>query len=119
MTPLRRHSAPAMGRLPRYKHEIAALRKNSCERLHVSLEEYNGLDLVNLAVKRDSTGKHRIGGMKQTARYVSIQLRQLPDLIRALQDAQAKAITEGLLEASVESASKRKGLETTWVAGEP
>jgi hypothetical protein len=24
-----------MGRAPRYKHEIAALRKNSCERLHI------------------------------------------------------------------------------------
>ena len=96
-TPLRRHTAPAMGRAPKYKYEIAALRKNSCERLHITLEEYNGTDLTNLAVKRDSTGKHRIGGMKGTARFVSIQTRQLPDLIKALQDAEAKATAMGLL----------------------
>lgn len=86
-----------MGRAPRYKHEVAALRKNSCERVHISLEEYNGIDLTNLAVKRDSTGKHRVGSMKQTARYVSIQTQQLPDLIKALQDAEAKARELGVL----------------------
>lgn len=96
-TALRRHSAPAMGRAPRYKYEIAALRKNSCERLLVSLEEYNGADLTNLCVKRDSTGKHRLNGMKGTARFVSIQTRQLPDLIKALQDAESKARELGLL----------------------
>ena len=96
-----------MGRAPLYKIEIAALRKNSCERLHVSLEEYNGTDLTNLAVKRDGTGKHRLNGMKATARFVSIQTRLLPDLIRALQGAEARAIAEGLLQAPSESTSER------------
>lgn len=96
-TALRRHSAPAMGRAPKYKHEIAAMRKNSCERVHISLEEYNGVDLLNLAVKRDSTGRHNLKDMKQTARFVSIQTRQLPELIKALQNAEAKAKAMGLL----------------------
>ncbi len=98
VTPLQRHSAPQMGRQARYKHQIASLRKNSCERLTVSIEEYNGTDLLNLAVKRDSTAKHRIGSMKQTARFVSIQVHQLPALIEALKNAEAKAREIGLLE---------------------
>jgi hypothetical protein len=102
------HSAPKMGRAARYKHRIASLRKNSLERLDVSLEEYNGVDLVNLAVVRDSTGNHRLNGMQGTARYVSIATRLLPQLITALQDAQRKAREIGTLapEENKETCSK-------------
>lgn len=96
--PYNRHTAPAMGRAPAYKHEIASLRKNSGERLVVTLEEYNRSDLCNLTVRRDGSGQHRKGKMKATARVVSIRVSQLPALIAALQDARAKAVDMGTLE---------------------
>jgi len=99
MKQLHRHSAPKMGRETNYKHSIAKLRKNSCERLHVDLTEYNNMNLLNLSVQRDSTGKHRVGKMKHTARYISIQVHQLPDLIEALQQAEIKARDIGVLSA--------------------
>ena len=82
------HSAPKMQRAPRYKHKVATLRKNSMERLDITLEEYNGCDLVNLAVVTDSTGHHRLNRMKHTARYVSVSARLPPQLIEALQEAE-------------------------------
>jgi hypothetical protein len=91
------HSAPKMARAARYKHTIANIRKNSCERLQVTLEEYNGCDLVNLSVVRDSTGRHSLNGMRGTARFVSLNARLLPQLIAALQDAERKAQELGLL----------------------
>ena len=94
------HSAPKMIRAPRYKHKVASLRKNSMERLDITLEEYNGADLVNLAVARDSTGHHRLNGMRGTARYVSLNARLLPQLIAALQEAERKAVELGILELS-------------------
>ena len=78
-------------RAPRYKHKVATLRKNSMERLDITLEEYNGCDLVNLAVVRDSTGHHSLNRMKHTARYVSVSARLLPQLIEALQQAESRA----------------------------
>jgi hypothetical protein len=93
-----------MQRAPRYKHKVATLRKNSMERLDISLEEYNGCDLVNLAVVRDSTGKDRLNGMRGTARYVSVSTRLLPQLIAALQEAQQKAAELGLLQLSTTDA---------------
>jgi hypothetical protein len=87
-----------MGRTARYKHRIASLRKNSLERLDITLEEYNGVDLLNLAVVRDSTGKHRLNAMRGTARYVSINARLIPQLILALQDAERKATELGILD---------------------
>jgi hypothetical protein len=92
------HSAPKMSRTARYKHTIANIRKNSCERLQVTLEEYNGCDLLNLSVVRDSTGRHRLNGMRGTARYVSLNTRLLPQLIAALQEAERKARELGVLE---------------------
>lgn len=97
MPELRRHSAPQMGRAPRYHIEVANIRKNSMERLQVLLTEYNGADLVHVAVARDATGKHHVRGMKGTARYVSLNVRQLPALISALEEARSRAIAEGLL----------------------
>jgi hypothetical protein len=99
------HSAPKMQRAPRYKHKVATIRKNSMERLHITLEEYNGCDLLNLAVVRDSTGRHQLNGMRGTARYVSLHARLLPQLIAALQDAQRKAQELGILTPSTNTNS--------------
>ena len=97
MTTYRRHNAPRMGRKAAYRHQIANLRKNSGERLIVQIEEFNGADLVSLVVKRDSSGQHRIGKMKATARLVSIRIDQLSALIKALMEAQNRAVQEGIL----------------------
>lgn len=97
------HSAPKMQRAPRYKHKVATLRKNSMERLDITLEEYGGHDLLNIAVVRDSTGHHRLNGMRGTARYVSVNTRLLPQLIAALQDAERKAQELGILSPETHS----------------
>ena len=99
---LSRHSAPQMDRKPRYRHKVASFRKNSMERIDVSLDEYNGSDLVNIAVVRDATGAHSLNGMKGTARYVTVQTRQLRDLIEALRTAERLAVAEGILSAEVD-----------------
>jgi hypothetical protein len=97
------HSAPKMPRAARYKHKIATLRKNSMERLDITLEEYNGCDLLNLAVVRDSTGNHSLNRMKGTARFVSVNVCLLPQLIVALQDAQHRAHELGLLPSEIDT----------------
>ena len=84
-----------MGRAPRYKHRIASLRKNSCERLDITLEEYNGADLLNLSVVATTVGRHALNRMKGTARFVSVGVRMLPDLIEALQAAERQALRDG------------------------
>lgn len=73
----------------------------------MSLEEYNGTDLCNLSVVRDSTGKHRTDRMKGTARFVSIQTAQLPTLIEALQEAARKAIEIGVLASPTNLADRQ------------
>lgn len=100
-----RHSAPKMGRAAKYKIPIANLRKNSGERLHVQLEEYNGQDLFSMIVKRDATGQHRMGKMKATQRSISIRIDQLGALIDALQDAKTKAVEIGVLADSQKGAA--------------
>jgi hypothetical protein len=62
----------------------------------VQLTEHNGVDLVDVAVVRDTTGKHDVRGMKGTARYVSLNVRQLSALIAGLEDARRRATAEGL-----------------------
>jgi hypothetical protein len=86
-----------MGRAARYKHKVATLRKNSMERIDITLEEYNGADLLNLAVVRDSSGRHSLNGMRNTARYVSVNARLIPQIIAALQEAERKAQELGVL----------------------
>ena len=98
---LSQHSAPQMTRQPKYRHKVATLRKNSMERVGITLDEYNGNDLLNIAVVRDSTGSHALNHMKGTARYVTLQTRQLRDLIRCLQDAERRAVAEGILAPEV------------------
>src|SRR5690349_6832936 len=67
------HTAPKMARAPRYRHKVASFRKNSMERVDVTLEEYNGLDLLNLSITRDSSGRHSLNRMRGTALYISLQ----------------------------------------------
>jgi hypothetical protein len=60
-----------------------------------------GADLCHVSVKRDGTGNHSLNKMKGTARYVSLSVRLLPQLIAALQDAEREALADGLLQAAV------------------
>jgi hypothetical protein len=53
------HTAPKMARAPRYRHKVASFGKNSMERVDVMLEEYNGIDLLNVSVS-DSSGQHSL-----------------------------------------------------------
>ena len=76
------HSAPKMNRPPRYRHKVASFRKNSLERIDVEPTEYNGVDLCNIAVVRDSTGRHQLNAMHGTSRFVSIGIQLLPELYR-------------------------------------
>ncbi|HEY7557158.1 MAG TPA: hypothetical protein VIH18_20340 [Candidatus Binatia bacterium] len=99
------HSAPKMSRAPRYRHKVASIRKNSLERIDIELIEYNGNDLCHIAVKRDSSGHHSLNRMKETARYVSLNVRLLPQLITALQDAQRKAFELGIVDTSNQEAT--------------
>jgi hypothetical protein len=94
------HSAPKMHRAPRYRHKVASIRKNSLERIEIELIEYNDNDLCHIAVKRDSSGHHSLNRMKETARYVSLNVRLLPQLIAALRDAEQRAQELNLLERS-------------------
>jgi hypothetical protein len=94
------HSAPKMSRAPRYRHKVASIRKNSLERIEIELIEYNDNDLCHIAVKRDSSGHHSLNKMRETARYVSLATRLLPQLIAALQDAQRRAAELGILEST-------------------
>src|SRR4051812_19461802 len=103
------HTAPKMDRASRYRHKVASFRKNSMERVDITIEEYNGLDLLNLFVTRDSSGKHSLNRMRGTARYISLQVKQLPQLIEALKEAERLAIKQGLLGRPSELESYRNG----------
>ncbi len=96
------HSAPKMNRPPRYRHKIGSFHKNSLERVEVELTEYNGVDLCNIAVVRDDSGRHSLNGMKGTARYVSLGVRHLDRLISDLTKAREHAHAMGLLGKSTE-----------------
>jgi hypothetical protein len=74
------HTAPKMVRAPRYRHKVASFRKNSMERLDIVIEEYNGL-----------------------------QIKQLPQLIDALKEAEQLAIKRGLLGRPSEQGIYRNG----------
>jgi hypothetical protein len=95
-----------MHRAPRYRHKVASIRKNSLERIEIELIEYNDNDLCHIAVKRDSSGHHSLNKMRETARYVSLKVQLLPQLIDALQGAQRKAIELGIVETSNHEATE-------------
>jgi hypothetical protein len=75
--------------------QLAVIRKNALEEIRVGLAEFNGHDLINLRVWADP----RNGGTERipTKAGIACNVRLLPDLIDALQKAEAAARKAGLL----------------------
>ena len=73
---------------------IATIPKNQAEEIRVGLDEYKGHDLVSLRVWTDPyAGDERV----PTRKGVSMSVALLPELIAALQEAEAAAQAAGLL----------------------
>ena len=73
----------------------AIIRKNMAEEIRVELSEFNGHDLINVRVWADP----RNGGTERipTKAGIACNVRLLPELIEALQKAEAAARKAGLL----------------------
>jgi len=74
---------------------IAVIRKNAMEEIRVELTEFNGYDLIHLRVWTEP----RAGGSERipTKAGIACRVTLLPDLIAALQQAEAAARAAGLL----------------------
>ena len=73
----------------------SVLRKNMAEEIRIGLSEFNGHDLVNIRVWADP----RNGGAERipTKAGIACRIALLPELITALQQAEAEARMRGLL----------------------
>ena len=78
--------------------EIAKFWKNRGrnESVHVTLSEYEGRALINVRVY--STGTDGID--RPTPKGVAMSIRKLPLLVRALLEAESRALEIGLLDGS-------------------
>ncbi len=74
---------------------ISVIRKNAAEEIRVELTQFNGHDLINVRVWTDP----RTGGVERipTKAGIACNARLLPELIAALQQAEAEARMRGLL----------------------
>ena len=74
---------------------ISGIRKNAAEEIRVELAEFNGHQLVNFRVWTDP----RDGGAERipTKAGIACRVALLPELIAALQQAEAEARGRGLL----------------------
>jgi hypothetical protein len=74
---------------------IATVRKNALEEIRIELSEFNGHDLVNVRVWAEPRG----GGTDRipTKAGIACNVRLLPELIEALQQAEMAARNAGLL----------------------
>ena len=77
------------------RYRGAVLRKNMAEEIRIELSEFNGHDLVNIRVWADP----RNGGAERipTKAGIACRIALLPELIAALQQAEAEARGRGLL----------------------
>ena len=82
------------------KH-IATFAKNKAEEVRIDLTEYQGHDLVSARVWAPSDGT---GVKVPTRKGLTLNVRLLPDLIEALQEAEREARAAGLLKESSEAA---------------
>lgn len=74
---------------------IATIPKNQSEEIRIGLDEYKKHDLVSIRVWADPyAGDERV----PTKKGISVSVRLLPDLIAALQEAEAAAREVGLLK---------------------
>ena len=74
---------------------ISVIRKNAAEEIRVELSEFNGHQLVNFRVWTDP----RDGGAERipTKAGIACRVALLPEIIEALQQAEAQARARGLL----------------------
>ena len=74
---------------------LATIRKNALEEIRVGLSEFNGHDLLNIRIWTEP----RNGGAERipTKAGICCNVRLLPELIDALQKAEAQARAGGLL----------------------
>lgn len=75
---------------------IAEVQKNARERIRLELTEYKGHKLVSLRVYADTGGG---GPPVPTPKGITCKVTLLPDLVRAMADAERMARAEGLLHA--------------------
>lgn len=77
------------------KATIATIPKNKLEEVRVGIDEYKGFDLVSLRVWTDPyAGDERV----PTKKGISMSVKLLPELIAALQEAEAVAREAGLFD---------------------
>jgi Transcriptional Coactivator p15 (PC4) len=76
---------------------IATHEKNTLEEVRVALDEFHGVDLVDIRVFADFTGTH--AEKRATKKGISLKVGKLPKLILALEKARAEAEQRGLLTA--------------------
>jgi hypothetical protein len=72
---------------------IAVIEKNVRECLRVAFSKFNGYDLLNVRV----WVKDELGGLIPTKAGFALRITKIPDLIRALQQAETEARKRGLL----------------------
>ena len=74
---------------------IAILRKNTTSEIRIALSQFNGHDLINIRVWAEphNGGAERI----PTKAGIAAKVTLLPELIAALQKAEAEARSAGLL----------------------
>jgi hypothetical protein len=75
------------------KKIIADLRKNARETLRIELDEFQGRQLISARTWYDDRGT-----LKPTPKGLSVEIRHLPDLRRALELAERIAQAAGLLD---------------------
>jgi hypothetical protein len=76
---------------------IATVEKNTLEEVRVALDEFHGIDLIDIRVFADFTGTH--AEKRPTKKGISLKVAKLPELIEALEKARAEAERRGLLTA--------------------
>ena len=74
---------------------IANLEKNRQERLRIALDQYQGVDLIDIRVTTRMTEATDV--WSPTKKGLSLRVVMLPDLIAALQRAEADARALGLI----------------------
>jgi Transcriptional Coactivator p15 (PC4) len=74
---------------------ISIIAKNNRESVRIALDEFRGLNLIDIRVvaKLDDPS----GGLVPTKKGVSLKIERLPELVAALQAAEAEARERGLL----------------------
>ena len=74
---------------------LAIIRKNALEEIRVGLSEFNGHQLINIRVWTEP----RNGGSERipTKAGIACRVALLPEIIDALQQAEARARARGLL----------------------